>query len=200
MKQILLIDDDRELCALLREYLEPEGFACTVVHNGVDGLARAIEDNWDIVILDVMLPGKTGFQVLAALRGREAPVPVLMLTARGDDVDRVIGLEMGADDYLPKPFNPRELVARMRAILRRTAGLGGTNADGSAVSGDCTRILSVGGSAYGLHASQGNCGRSERGADRGGISVVATAAGDSGGPCRARDAFPTGFGERFQTI
>ena len=144
MKQILIIDDDRELCALLREYLEPEGFACTVVHNGVDGLARAIEDNWDIVILDVMLPGKTGFQVLAALRGREAPVPVLMLTARGDDVDRVIGLEMGADDYLPTPFNPRELVARMRAILRRTAGLGGTNADGSAVSGDCARILSVG--------------------------------------------------------
>ena len=144
MTRILLIDDDRELCGLLREYLEPEGFSCTVAHNGTDGLQQATGENWDIIILDVMLPGKTGFQILSALRGQENAVPILMLTARGDDVDRVIGLEMGADDYLPKPFNPRELVARMRAILRRTASSSGSvPADGS-TSPHSACILSVG--------------------------------------------------------
>lgn len=143
MTRILLIDDDRELCGLLREYLEPEGFSCTVAHNGADGLRQATGESWDIIILDVMLPGKTGFQILSALRGQENAVPILMLTARGDDVDRVIGLEMGADDYLPKPFNPRELVARMRAILRRTATSCGS-APAGGTSPRSASILSVG--------------------------------------------------------
>lgn len=123
MRDILIIDDDRELCALLKDYLEPEGFHCTFVHNGADGLARIEHANTDLVILDVMLPGKNGFEVLSALRScpEKAALPVIMLTARGDDVNRVVGLEMGADDYLPKPFNPRELLARIRAVLRRTA-------------------------------------------------------------------------------
>lgn len=123
MRDILIIDDDRELCALLREYLEPEGFRCTFAHNGPDGLERIACGNTDLVILDVMLPGKNGFEVLSALRSCSelSALPVIMLTARGDDVNRVVGLEMGADDYLPKPFNPRELLARIRAVLRRAA-------------------------------------------------------------------------------
>ena len=120
MSEILLIDDDVELCELVSEYLVGEGFAVDVIHNGVAGLSRAQENRHDLVILDVMLPGLTGFEVLRKLR-ETSSVPVLMLTARGEDVDRIVGLEMGADDYLPKPFNPRELAARMRAILRRAS-------------------------------------------------------------------------------
>ena len=120
MSEILLIDDDVELCELVSEYLGGEGFTIDVVHDGEGGLARAQEGRHDLVILDVMLPGLTGFEVLRKLRISSA-VPVLMLTARGEDVDRIVGLEMGADDYLPKPFNPRELAARMRAILRRAS-------------------------------------------------------------------------------
>ena len=120
MSDVLLIDDDVELCELVSEYLVGEGFAVDVVHNGATGLTRAQENLHDLVILDVMLPGLTGFEVLRKLRETSA-VPVLMLTARGEDVDRIVGLEMGADDYLPKPFNPRELAARMRAVLRRAA-------------------------------------------------------------------------------
>lgn len=121
MKQLLLIDDDWELCALLREYLESEELHCTTAGTGTEGLRLATGQPWDMVILDVMLPEKNGFEVLSALRSTPstARLPVLMLTARGDDVDRVVGLEMGADDYLPKPFNPRELLARIRAVLRR---------------------------------------------------------------------------------
>ena len=121
MSEILLIDDDVELCELVSEYLGGEGFSVEVVHNGASGLTRAQENIHDLVILDVMLPGLTGFEVLRKLRETSA-VPVLMLTARGEDVDRIVGLEMGADDYLPKPFNPRELVARIRAVLRRAEG------------------------------------------------------------------------------
>jgi len=121
MSEILLIDDDVELCELVSEYLGGEGFTVEVVHDGEGGLARAQESRHDLVILDVMLPGLTGFEVLRKLR-RSSAVPVLMLTAKGEDVDRIVGLEMGADDYLPKPFNPRELVARMRAVLRRAEG------------------------------------------------------------------------------
>ena len=122
MAEILLIDDDVELCELVSEYLVGEGFTIEVVHNGENGLRRALEGRYDLVILDVMLPGLTGFEVLRRLRETSA-VAVLMLTARGEDVDRIVGLEMGADDYLAKPFNPRELAARMRAVLRRaTAG------------------------------------------------------------------------------
>ncbi|OPZ61948.1 MAG: Transcriptional regulatory protein OmpR [Synergistetes bacterium ADurb.Bin520] len=118
MRKILLLDDDVELCELLREYLASENFAVEFAHDGAGGLARALEKDFDMMLLDVMLPGRNGFEVLRELRGRST-MPVLMLTARGDDVDRIVGLEMGADDYLPKPFNPRELVARIRAVLRR---------------------------------------------------------------------------------
>jgi DNA-binding response OmpR family regulator len=117
--RILVIDDDAELCSLVSEYLEPEGFQVEAVHDGIQGLERALEGNHLLVVLDVMLPGLNGFDVLRRIRNI-SKIPVLLLTARGEDVDRIVGLEIGADDYLPKPFNPRELVARIRAILRRT--------------------------------------------------------------------------------
>ncbi|HVN04320.1 MAG TPA: response regulator transcription factor [Bryobacteraceae bacterium] len=116
--RLLLIDDDTELCSLLTEFLKGEGFAVETANEGHRGLERALHGGFQLAILDVMLPGLDGFEILRRLR-RESHVPVLMLTARADDVDRIIGLELGADDYLPKPFNPRELVARVRAILRR---------------------------------------------------------------------------------
>ncbi len=115
---ILLVDDDSELCALLGEFLKREGFNMECVHEGNAGLERASQPGIDLVVLDVMLPGIDGFEILRRLRVR-SKVPVIMLTARGEDVDRIIGLEIGADDYLAKPFNPRELAARIRAILRR---------------------------------------------------------------------------------
>lgn len=118
MKRLLIIDDDRKLCDLLSEYLEPEGFAVEAVHDGKDGIAKVGENDFDLIILDVMLPGDNGFEVLRQIRTKK-DTPVVMLTARGDDVDRIIGLEMGADDYLPKPFNTRELMARIRTVLRR---------------------------------------------------------------------------------
>jgi two-component system response regulator CpxR len=119
MKKVLIIDDDEELCELVSEYLTVEGFEVTVINEGENGLQKASENEHDLVILDVMLPKKNGFEVLKDLR-QTSQTPVLMLTARGDDMDKIVGLEIGADDYLPKPFNPRELVARLRAILRRT--------------------------------------------------------------------------------
>ncbi len=120
MEKILIIDDDVELCALVTEYLSGEGFEVESVHSGDRGLARALKAEHILVVLDVMLPGMNGFEVLRRLRAGTSRTPVLLLTARGEDVDRILGLELGADDYLPKPFNPRELVARIRAILRRT--------------------------------------------------------------------------------
>ena len=120
MDRILIIDDDFELCSLVSEYLEPEGFRVESVHDGETGLQRALNGNYLLVVLDVMLPGISGFDVLRRLRATSR-IPVLLLTARGEDVDRIVGLEIGADDYLPKPFNPRELVARIRAVLRRTS-------------------------------------------------------------------------------
>jgi DNA-binding response OmpR family regulator len=120
MNRILVIDDDIDLCELLTDYLTTEGFAVEVVHDGEGGAERALAGEYALVILDVMLPGINGFEVLRRLRTGSS-TPVLMLTARGDDVDRIVGLEMGSDDYLPKPFNPRELVARIRAVQRRTA-------------------------------------------------------------------------------
>ena len=119
MTRILVIDDDRELCELLREYLQPEGFAAETVNDSDTGLERALSGEHALVVLDVMLPDINGFDVLRRIRAASS-IPILMLTARGDEVDRIVGLEMGADDYLPKPFNPRELVARLRAICRRT--------------------------------------------------------------------------------
>src|SRR5574341_1002357 len=118
MGRILVIDDDVELCELLSDYLIPEGLQVETVHEGELGAGRALSGEHALVVLDVMLPGISGFDVLRRIRAG-SNVPVLMLTARGDDVDRIVGLEMGADDYLPKPFNPRELVARIRAIQRR---------------------------------------------------------------------------------
>ena len=115
---LLLIDDDAELCALLSEFLKREGFTVDCEHEGNRGLERAGQPGVDLVVLDVMLPGIDGFEILRRLR-THSKVPVIMLTARGEDVDRIIGLEIGADDYLAKPFNPRELAARIRAILRR---------------------------------------------------------------------------------
>jgi DNA-binding response OmpR family regulator len=119
MDRILLIDDDVELGELLTEYMTTEGFIVESVQDGEEGAKRALSGSYALVILDVMLPGISGFEVLRRIRTASI-IPVLMLTARGDDVDRIVGLEMGADDYLPKPFNSRELVARIRAVLRRT--------------------------------------------------------------------------------
>lgn len=120
--RLLMIDDDRKLCRLVSAYLEPLGFDVTAVHSGPEGVERATgaDQSWHAVILDVMLPGLDGFEVLKKIRAR-SPVPVLMLTARGDETDRIVGLEVGADDYLPKTFSTRELLARLRAVLRRSA-------------------------------------------------------------------------------
>lgn len=119
MDKVLIIDDDEELCELVSEYLTVEGFEIECVNDGESGLERALSGDYDMAILDVMLPKMNGFDVLRNLR-EQSKLPVIMLTARGDDMERIVGLEIGADDYLPKPFNPRELAARLRAILRRT--------------------------------------------------------------------------------
>ena len=125
--RVLVIDDDRELCELVREYLVQECLHVDLIHEGKHGLEQALSGKYDVVILDVMLPGMNGLQVLQAIR-RASRVGVLMLTARGEDVDRILGLEHGADDYLAKPFNPRELVARLHAVLRRLRPAGETDA------------------------------------------------------------------------
>lgn len=119
MTPLLVVDDDAELCELLTQYLEPEGFALECVHDGRVGLERAASGDHEIVVLDIMLPERSGLELLERLR-KTSDLPVLMLTARGHDIDRIVGLEMGADDYLAKPFNPRELLARIRAIVRRS--------------------------------------------------------------------------------
>jgi len=119
--RILIVDDDVELASLISDYLSSEGFEIEVAHDGDTGLTRARSGEHTMVVLDVMLPKRSGLEVLRALR-ESSRVPVLMLTARGDDVDRIVWLEMGADDYLGKPFNPRELAARLRAIHRRVSG------------------------------------------------------------------------------
>ena len=116
--RILIVDDDEELAGLLSELLTREGFRVDMQHDGVKGLATALGGGYDLMVLDVMLPGMDGFEILRRVR-RESRLPILMLTARGEDEDRIIGLELGADDYLPKPFNTREFVARVRAIMRR---------------------------------------------------------------------------------
>jgi len=121
-RSILLIEDDVDLCELMHDYFAEHGFSITAVHDGREGLARAIDGAFDLIILDVMLPGIDGFEVLRQLRKRSA-APVIMLTARTAEADRVSGLNAGADDYLPKPFGPDELLARIRAVLRR-AGKG----------------------------------------------------------------------------
>ncbi|MGH9141036.1 MAG: response regulator transcription factor [Vicinamibacterales bacterium] len=117
--RVLVVDDDTELCGLLSEYLATEGYAVEAVHTGRLGVERALAGDHAIVVLDVMLPDLKGFEVLRRVRS-QSQRPILMLTARGNEQDRILGLEMGADDYLPKPFNPRELSARIEAVLRRS--------------------------------------------------------------------------------
>jgi DNA-binding response OmpR family regulator len=118
--RVLVIDDDRKLCRLIRDYLEPLGYDISAVHTGPEGLASATTEPWQAVILDIMLPGMNGFEVLKGIR-RQNNVPVLMLTGLGEEADRIVGLELGADDYLPKTFSTRELLARLRAVTRRAA-------------------------------------------------------------------------------
>jgi two-component system response regulator CpxR len=123
MHEILIIDDDVELCELVSEYLKREGLSAHYVHSGEEGIEAARDGSYKAIVLDVMLPSIGGFEVLRRLRASAPPAsetPVIMLTARGDEVDRVLGLELGADDYLAKPFSSRELVARIRAVLRRS--------------------------------------------------------------------------------
>ncbi|MGA8277207.1 MAG: response regulator transcription factor [Rhodanobacteraceae bacterium] len=121
--RILLVDDDQELTSLLRDFLVREGFEIALAHDAEAALAALREQAFDALVLDVMMPGRSGLDLLRELR-RESAVPVLMLTALGEDIDRILGLELGADDYLPKPCNPRELAARLRAVLRRARGEG----------------------------------------------------------------------------
>src|SRR5258708_14620037 len=135
MDHVLVVDDDVELCALVQEYLTAEGFSLKAVNDGEQGLQQALTNDYSLVVVDVMVAGINGFEVLRRIRS-VSKIPVLLLTARGEDVDRIVGLEIGADDYLPKPFNPRELVARIRAILRRTKRV--TAAD------EAPEVLSVG--------------------------------------------------------
>ncbi|MBF0545183.1 MAG: response regulator transcription factor [Candidatus Riflebacteria bacterium] len=135
MQKILIIDDDQDLGELLKTYLSSEGFSVTICLSGDDGLKEAVKGSYELLILDVMLPGINGFDVLRQIR-QQSQVPVIMLTARGDEIDRIVGLELGADDYLPKPFNPRELVARIKAIFRRISN--------KQLVGDGEEILTVG--------------------------------------------------------
>lgn len=125
--RVLLVDDDVQLIELLRDYLEREGFTVDAAHDGTAGIAAALSARHDIVILDVMMPGISGITALARIRDKSS-IPVIMLTARGDDGDRIAGLELGADDYVPKPSSPRELAARIRAILKRTGTVEGAPA------------------------------------------------------------------------
>src|SRR5215472_3120191 len=122
MEPLLIVEDDVELCDLLAERFKRDGFSLEAVHDGVRGLERALSGKFKLVILDLMLPCLDGLDVLRKLRAQSG-IPVLILTARGEDVERILGLEIGADDYLPKPFNPRELIARVRAILRRSSSV-----------------------------------------------------------------------------
>jgi len=117
---VLLIDDDKKFCRLLTEYLKPLGYEITAVHTGLEGVDRALAAPWHAVLLDLMLPGIDGLEVLRRIRAVTSELPVLMLTARGEETDRIVGLEVGADDYLPKTFSTRELLARLRSVTRRS--------------------------------------------------------------------------------
>lgn len=128
MTKILLVDDDIALCEMLSDFLSGEGFATGTAHDGNKGLALALSDQFDALVLDIMMPEPDGLETLKRIR-KKSSLPVLMLTAKGDDIDRIVGLEIGADDYLPKPFNPKELAARLRAILRRATPM--TNVENS---------------------------------------------------------------------
>lgn len=156
MPQILLIDDDRALCDLLVEYLESEGFSVESVHDGESGMARAMSGDWDAIILDVMMPGMNGFDVLRRIKP-SVSAPVMMLTARGEDTDTVVGLELGADEYVAKPCSPRVLVARLRALLRRTVDEPGDMFRVGDLELDAgSRSVSVGGQAVELTGAEFN--------------------------------------------
>ena len=120
--RILLVDDDVELCELMSRFLQSEGIEAAYTHDGHSGLEQACSGNFDLAVLDIMMPGKSGMDVLREIR-QQSKLPVIMLTARGEEMDRIIGLELGADDYVPKPCNPRELAARIRAVLRRAESI-----------------------------------------------------------------------------
>jgi two-component system, OmpR family, response regulator CpxR len=152
VNQLLIIDDDRALVNLLKRFLEAESFRVEAAYDHDTGLAAARTGQHELVILDVMLPGGSGFELLKALR-HESAVPVLLLTARGEAVDRILGLEIGADDYLAKPFDPRELVARIRAVLRRTR-----ETAAGAARGDQDEVLKVGGIELSLGTRNVACG------------------------------------------
>ena len=134
MQRVLIVDDDQGLVSLLQRFLQNEGFEVQAAFDHRSGLDAALTGEYDAVILDVMLPGGSGFELLKSLRA-QSRVPVLLLTARGESVDRILGLEIGADDYVPKPFDPRELVARIRAVLRRSPGSHGDGASNSGREG-----------------------------------------------------------------
>ena len=136
--RVLMIDDDEKLCGLVKDYLAPMGYEVSAAHTGTDGLEKALSGRFQVVILDVMMPGMDGFEVLKNLR-KESDIPVLMLTALGDETDRIVGLEMGADDYLPKTFSTRELLARLRAVTRRYL-----KAEKAEISADEKDVLAVG--------------------------------------------------------
>ena len=135
--RILVIDDDRKLCRLIKDYLDPLGYSVHAAHTGPEGAERAVAESWHAVLLDLMLPGCDGFEVLRRIR-KQSAVPVLMLTARGDEADRIVGLELGADDYLPKTFSTRELLARLRAVTRRSTqtSAAANEADDEVIAGD----------------------------------------------------------------
>ncbi len=156
MESVLLIDDDTELASMIEDYLARHGFAVTTEHHGELGLHRALTGDFAIVLLDVMLPGLDGFEVLRRLR-TTSQVSVILLTARGEDIDRIVGLEIGADDYLPKPFNPRELLARIRAILRRSAAVSASGKSTSAQA-PAIRHLAVAGIELDTGARSAFCG------------------------------------------
>lgn len=138
LHRLLMIDDDRKLCRLIKDYLQPLGYDVHAAYTGPEGLQQALGETWHAVILDVMLPGLDGLEVLKQIRAK-SNVPVLMLTARGEPPDRIVGLELGADDYLPKTFTTRELLARLRAVIRRSA------TRNSSTVPQCTEELVVGG-------------------------------------------------------
>lgn len=134
-RRILMVDDDRKLCLLVKDYLDSMGFHVDMRHSGTEGLKQALADTYDALILDVMMPGMDGIEVLRELR-KKSDVPVLMLTALGEESDRIVGLEIGADDYLPKTFSSRELLARLRAVTRRSQRIAEQDATMDLVDGD----------------------------------------------------------------
>src|SRR5471032_1829345 len=145
--RLLVIDDDRKLCRLIADYLSPLGYDVSAVHTGPEGVERATAEPWQAVILDLMLPGLDGFEVLKQIR-HKSDVPILMLTSRGDEADRIVGLEIGADDYLPKTFSSRELLARLRSVTRRASRAPKEDAGGEIVIGDLrvnaeTRVVTL---------------------------------------------------------